>query len=616
MIVVAIKLSDHFTYGRLVRFALPSIAMMIFTSIYSVVDGLFVSNFAGKEALAAVNLVFPLAMALGSIGFMLGTGGAALVAKTMGEGDAERANRLFSFITIAAAVAGAVLIAVGAAALEPVLLLLGAQGSLLEQGLLYGRILLVALPLFIVQNVFLSFFIAAEKPQVGFAVTVAAGVTNIVLDYLFIAVLGWGIAGAAVATAAGQALAAAVSVAFFARSKTSRLRFMRPAVDFRALGTACVNGSSELMTEVAASVVSMLYNYQLMMLAGADGVAAYGVIMYVNFIFTAVFFGFSMGTGPVVSYHYGAQNRTELKGLFRKSFILVGTTGAAMFAASQLLAAPLVSVFVGYDPELAAMTLHGFRIYAVAFLVCGFNIYGSAFFTALNNGKVSALISFMRTLVFETSTVMLLPIDGFDGSSGGNSNGSGYHTYEAIKEAAGDLPSEIADGKCSSGVYRVGAGQDIEAGRYFFEGSMDEEGYFTVFASNGSSGGYDVKSVFTYFGNYFADLEEGDLVVFMGAGDDRMYPADQANFKPEAPYKSGLYHVGTDIPAGAYAITVQDEAAAVADQDSAAYVMNSLNFDGDTIIDTKYVLKGGTQTVTVKDGEWLELFAAVATPAE
>ena len=236
------------------------------------------------------------------------------------------------------------------------------------------------------------------------------------LDYLFIAVLGWGIAGAAVATAAGQALAAAVSVAFFARSKTSRLRFMRPAVDFRALGTACVNGSSELMTEVAASVVSMLYNYQLMMLAGADGVAAYGVIMYVNFIFTAVFFGFSMGTGPVVSYHYGAQNRTELKGLFRKSFILVGTTGAAMFAASQLLAAPLVSVFVGYDPELAAMTLHGFRIYAVAFLVCGFNIYGSAFFTALNNGKVSALISFMRTLVFETSTVMLLPIVwGIDG---------------------------------------------------------------------------------------------------------------------------------------------------------------------------------------------------------
>ena len=416
MIDVAIKLSDHFSYGRLVRFALPSIAMMIFTSIYSVVDGLFVSNFAGKGALAAVNLVFPLAMGLGSVGFMLGTGGAALVAKTMGEGDAVRANRLFSFISLAAVAAGVLLAVVGVAVLEPLLAVLGAQGSLMDQGLLYGRILVVALPLFIVQNVFLSFFIAAEKPQMGLVVTVAAGVTNIVLDYLFIAVMGWGIAGAAVATAAGQALAAVAAAAFFARSKTSRLRFTRPLADFRALGAACVNGSSELMTEVAASVVSMLYNYQLMMLAGADGVAAYGVIMYVNFIFTAVFFGFSMGTGPVVSFHYGAKNQPELKGLFKKSMLLVGGTGAAMLAASQLLAGPLVGVFVGYDPELAAMTLHGFRIYAVSFLVCGFNIYGSAFFTALNNGKVSALISFMRTLVFETSTVMLLPLAwGIDG---------------------------------------------------------------------------------------------------------------------------------------------------------------------------------------------------------
>lgn len=416
MIAVAIKLSDHFTYGRLVRFALPSIAMMIFTSIYSVVDGLFVSNFAGKEALAAVNLVFPLAMALGSVGFMFGTGGAALVAKTMGEGDAVRANRLFSFIVVAATLTGAALCGAGALALEPLLRALGAEGALMEQGLVYGFMLLGALPFFVVQNVFQSFFIAAEKPKVGLAVVVAAGVTNIVLDYLFIAVLGWGIAGAALATAAGQILAAAASTAFFARSATSRLRFARPAVDFRALGKTCVNGSSELMTEVAASVVSTLYNLQLMSLAGADGVAAYGVIMYVNFIFTAVFFGFAMGTGPIVSYHYGARNVGELKGLFRKSFTLVGVTGVAMVALSQLLAAPLVNVFVGYDPELVAMTLHGFRIYALAFLVCGFNIYGSAFFTALNNGKVSALISFMRTLVFETSTVMLLPLAwGIDG---------------------------------------------------------------------------------------------------------------------------------------------------------------------------------------------------------
>ena len=407
---MAIRLSDRFSYGRLVRFALPSIAMMIFISVYSMVDGLFVSNFTGKEALAAVNLVYPLAMALGSIGFMFGTGGAALVAKTMGEGDEVRANRLFTFIALAAAALSVVLCAVGAFALEPLLGFLGADGQLLDLSLLYGRVLLAALPFSVLQNMFQSFFIAAEKPYVGLAVTVAAGLANIVLDYLFIAVLGWGIAGAAVATMIGQVLGAAVSVAYFARSRTSRLRFARPVHDLRALGKACVNGSSELMTEVAASVVSTLYNFQLLMLLGADGVAAYGVIMYVNFVFTAVFFGFAMGTGPVVSYHYGAQNKDELKSLFRKSLVLVGGAGVAMFAASQLFGGALVGVFVGYDPDLVALTLHGFRIYSVSFLMAGFNIYGSAFFTALNNGKVSALVSFMRTLVFETSTVMLLPL--------------------------------------------------------------------------------------------------------------------------------------------------------------------------------------------------------------
>ena len=407
---MAIRLSDRFSYGRLVRFALPSIAMMIFISVYSMVDGLFVSNFTGKEALAAVNLVYPLAMALGSIGFMFGTGGAALVAKTMGEGDEVRANRLFTFIALAAAALSVALCAVGAFALEPLLGFLGADGQLLDLSLLYGRVLLAALPFSVLQNMFQSFFIAAEKPYVGLAVTVAAGLANIVLDYLFIAVLGWGIAGAAVATMIGQVLGAAVSVAYFARSRTSRLRFARPVRDLRALGKACVNGSSELMTEVAASVVSTLYNFQLLMLLGADGVAAYGVIMYVNFVFTAVFFGFAMGTGPVVSYHYGAQNTGELKSLFRKSLVLVGGAGVAMFAASQLFGGALVGVFVGYDPDLVALTLHGFRIYSVSFLMAGFNIYGSAFFTALNNGKVSALVSFMRTLVFETSTVMLLPL--------------------------------------------------------------------------------------------------------------------------------------------------------------------------------------------------------------
>lgn len=425
-----IKLSDHFTAGRMLRFALPSIVMMVFTSIYGVVDGLFVSNFVGTDAFASVNLVMPAAMALGAFGYMFGTGGAALVAKTMGEGQEERANRLFTFIAISAFVVGVILCAIGAVALEPFLRLLGAGSSgkeeLLSDGILYGGILLVSLPFFIVQNTFQSFFIAAEKPMHGLLVTVAAGVTNIVLDYVLIALMGWGLAGAALATLAGQLLAAIVPLFLFwprreetpdqlthsnkrKRQPPYRLTFAQPLPDFRALGKACVNGSSELMTEVAASIVSTLYNFQLMTLVGADGVAAYGVVMYVTFIFVAIFFGFAMGIGPVISYHYGAFNHDEMKGLYRRSMIMTGIAGVVMFALSQVLTVPLVQMFVGYDPSLAAMTEHGFRIYSISFLLAGINIFGSAFFTALNNGKVSAFISFMRSLVFETSTVLVLP---------------------------------------------------------------------------------------------------------------------------------------------------------------------------------------------------------------
>ncbi len=413
---MAIKLSDTFNYRRLVLFALPSMVMMVFSSIYSVVDGLFVSNFAGKDALAAVNLVFPLVTALGCIGFMLGTGGAALVAKTMGEGKAERANRLFSFIFLASIVFGIVLALTGEAIMRPFLSLMGAEGELVNLSIQYGQILFIALPFFVLQNVFQSFFVAAEKPHVGLSVVVAGGLLNIGLDYLFIGVFGWGVVGAAIATGAGQILASVVPIIYFATSKTSRLRFAKPVFELRSLGKACVNGSSELMTEIAASIVAMLYNFQLMGIAGADGVAAYGAVMYVNFIFTAVFFGFAMGTGPVVSYNFGAQRHTELKGLLKKSLVIVMIFGAVMFGLSQLLATPLVNLFVGYDQSLMNMTEHGFRIYSVAFLLMGFSIYGSAFFTALNNGLVSAFISFVRTLVLETSTVLLLPLwFGIDG---------------------------------------------------------------------------------------------------------------------------------------------------------------------------------------------------------
>lgn len=407
---MAIKLSDHFTYGRLIRFALPSIAMVIFTSIYSVIDGLFVSNLVGTAALAAVNLIFPLAAAFAAVGFMLGTGGAALVAKTMGEGDQVRADRLFSFIIAIGFIGGVAFSGIALVVLPLFLSALGASGELMELAMAYGRILAFAIPVYMLANIFQSFFIAAEKPHVGLVVMAVAGVANIVLDYFFIAVFGWGIAGAAWATLIGQVLAAVIPVVYFFRSATARLHFARPLVDFRALGKTCVNGSSELMTEVAASIVATLYNYQLMIYVGTEGVAAYGVIMYVNFIFTAIFFGYAMGTGPIVSYHYGAQHHYEMKNLLAKSLILIGIASIVMVSLSQTFAQSLVSLFVGYDAALVALTVHGFRIYALSFLFCGFTIYGSAFFTALNNGKISALIAFIRTLILETSTVMLLPI--------------------------------------------------------------------------------------------------------------------------------------------------------------------------------------------------------------
>lgn len=411
-----IQLSDHFTSGRLLRFALPSIAMMVFTSIYCVVDGLFVSNFAGTDAFAALNIVIPIPVALGAVGFMFGTGGAALVAKTMGEGDQARADGLFTFILFAAAVISVALTAISIALLDPFLRLLGAEGQLLDDGMVYGSIMLGGLVFAVLQNAFQSFFIAAEKPTAGLVVIVVAGVTNMVLDFVFIALLGWGIAGAGAATIIGQAFAAIAPLFMFRKSRGYRLGFVRPIVDFRALGKACVNGSSELMTEVAASIVSTLYNYQLMVMVGPDGVAAYGVVMYMFFVFNAVFFGFSMGVGPVISFHYGACNYDEMKGLFRRSMVMTGVAGVIMFALSQLLAVPLVNLFVGYDLHLAAITEHGLRIYAISFLISGINIFGSAFFTALNNGKVSAFISFMRSLVFETSTVIILPI--FFGAEG------------------------------------------------------------------------------------------------------------------------------------------------------------------------------------------------------
>ncbi len=405
-----IQLSDHFDCKRLLRFTFPSIIMMVFTSIYGVVDGFFVSNYAGKTPFAAVNFIFPVLIILGCPGFMLGTGGSALIAKTMGEGDKKRANQIFSLLIYVGAAAGVVLGAVGIALLPSVAVLLGAEGRLLADCVTYGRIILLAGPFFMLQMEFQCLFATAEKPKLGLTVTVAAGVTNMVLDWLLVGVFRWGLVGAAAATAVSQAVGGVIPLIYFARENSSLLRLTRCPFDGAVLLKTCANGSSELMSNISMSVVSMLYNGQLMAKAGEDGVAAYGVLMYVSMVFQAIFIGYAVGTAPVVGYHHGAGNRGELKGLLRRSVLLIGGFSAAMCLAGETLGRPLSVIFVGYDPELLDMTAHAFAIFSVAFLFSGFAIFGSSFFTALNDGLTSALISFLRTLVFQCAAVIIFPI--------------------------------------------------------------------------------------------------------------------------------------------------------------------------------------------------------------
>ncbi len=411
-----IQLSDHFTFGRLLRFTLPSIAMMIFTSIYGVVDGIFVSNFAGKTAFAAINLIYPYLMMFGTFGFMVGTGGTALVSMTMGMGEKKKANELFSMLVYVCLIGGVVLTALSAVLLRPAAILLGASGQMLEDCVTYGIIIQSVLTAFILQFAFQSFCVAAEKPALALWMTVGSGVCNILLDALFVAVFRWGLVGAAVATSISQVLGACVPIVYFARPNSSLLRLGRCRFDGRALLRTCTNGSSELMSNISMNLVCMLYNLQLMKYAGEDGVAAYGAILYVNFIFISLFIGFSVGSAPIVGYHHGAQNHAELKNILRKSLVVLGVIGAIMIVVAELLSSPLSRLFVGYDDALADMTIRGFRIYTLSYLLCGFNIFGSSFFTALNNGLISALISFLRTLVFQIVAVMVLPlIFGLDG---------------------------------------------------------------------------------------------------------------------------------------------------------------------------------------------------------
>lgn len=405
-----IQLSDHFTYRKLLRFTVPSIAMMIFTSVYGVVDGFFVSNFVGKTPFAAVNFVMPFLMILGCTGFMFGTGGSALVSKTMGEGDTDRANRIFSLITYVCLGAGCVVSVLGMILIRPVAAVLGAEGEMLNLCVLYGRILLLGNPAFTLQTYFQSFFVTAQKPKLGLYVTVAAGVANMVLDALFVGLFNWGIVGAAMATIFGQFIGGIFPLVYFARPNSSLLRLTRTQFYVRELIKTCTNGASELLNNISMSLVGMLYNVQLMKYAGENGVAAYGVLMYVSLIFIGAFIGYSVGTAPIVGFHYGAKNHTELRNVLRKSLVIIGSVSVSMLLLGEVLATPLSEIFVGYDQTLLSITQSGFVLFSFSFLFAGIGIYGSGFFTALNNGLISALVSFLRTMVFQVVSILVLPL--------------------------------------------------------------------------------------------------------------------------------------------------------------------------------------------------------------
>ena len=407
---MSIELSEHFTYKKLIKFTLPTIVMMIFSSIYGIVDGLFVSNCVGSDAFAAVNLIMPALMIFGSVGFMIGTGGSAIVSKTLGEGDNEKANKYFSMLIYLLIILGTVFSIIGIVFLEPIAIILGAEGQMINYCVQYGRILLVGLTAFLLQNCFQSFLVVAEMPTFGLVISVCAGITNMILDFLLIYVFKGGVIGAALATTISQILGGIIPLVYFIRKNKSKLKLVKTKFSLKPIVKACTNGSSEMVTNLSLSLVNMLYNIQLMKYAGTNGVVAYGIIMYVGFIFIGTYLGYSIGSAPIVGYHYGANNLDELKGLLKKSLKLIVITSIIMTGIAEIFAKPLASIFVSYDKELLEFTTNAIRIYALSYIVSGINIFTSGFFTALNDGVTSAVVSFIRTLVFQVGAILILPL--------------------------------------------------------------------------------------------------------------------------------------------------------------------------------------------------------------
>ncbi len=404
-----IELKEHFSYKKLIMFTLPTIIMMIFTSIYGVVDGIFVSNIVGSEAFAGVNLIMPAIMILGSVGFMIGTGGSALVSKTIGEGEEEKANKYFSMLIYLVLIAGITLAIVGFIFIKPISIALGAEGEMISICTMYGKVLLIAMPFFLLQNCFQSFLVVAEKPKMGLIISIIAGVINMFLDFLFIYVFKMGVFGASLATGLSQVFGGIVPLVYFIRKNSTKLKLVKTKFELKPLINACANGSSEMVTNISMSLVNMLYNLQLMKYAGASGVVAYGIIMYVGFIFSGTYLGYSIGSAPIIGYHYGAENTDELKSLFKKSIKMLVITSIVMTIFAEILSSPLASIFVSYNEYLLDMTTNAIRLFSLSYIISGINIFASSFFTALNNGLVSAIISFLRTLLFQIAMIFILP---------------------------------------------------------------------------------------------------------------------------------------------------------------------------------------------------------------
>lgn len=410
-----ISLSEHFTYPKIFKIVIGPVLMMIFSSFYSVVDGIFLSAYAGDGAFSGVNLIFPYIMILGGVGFMLGTGGVALVTKTLGEGDKKKANSYFSLVLYFAIALGVIITIVGYFTVEPFARMMASLSSsntdlMIDAAIRYGHTMVLGITLFMLQNIFQSFFSGAEKPLMGFVFIAGAGILNILLDWLFVGVLSMGVEGAAYATIIGQFVGGVLPILYFSLYKKLPFKLGKCKLEIKPLLKIMGNGSSEFVSNIASSIVSVCYNMQLLRYIGPDGVSAYGVCMYMNYLFMAIFLGYSVGVAPIIGYNYGAQNHDELHNVFKKSLIIIGIVGFCMLGLGEGVGPIFASVFANGNEHLNQIATKAMRIYSFVYLTAGFSIFGSAFFTGLNNGLISAIISIVRALIFELSMVWLLPI--------------------------------------------------------------------------------------------------------------------------------------------------------------------------------------------------------------